>query len=72
MGALSQDGVALPCVPPSQSQLRAPIERRDISAPSVLNEAYSYARPSSFSRALAFEIADTTVLRAAHTFLTAK
>lgn len=62
LGALSEDGVALPCVPPPQLQLRAPIERQDISAPSVLNEAYRYARPSSFARALAFEIADTTVL----------
>lgn len=62
LGALSEDGLVLPCVPPRQLQLRAPIERRDISAPNVLNEAYSYARPSSFARALAFEIADTTVL----------
>jgi enamine deaminase RidA (YjgF/YER057c/UK114 family) len=62
LGALSEDGVALPCVPTPQLQLRAPIERHAIAAPSVLNEAYDYARPSSFARALTFDIGDTTVL----------
>jgi len=32
------------------------IERRAISAPSVLNEAYDYARPSSFSRGMRIEL----------------
>jgi 2-iminobutanoate/2-iminopropanoate deaminase len=62
LGALAEDGVALPYVPPARTQLRAPIERRAVSAPGVLNEAYDYTRPSSFSRALTFEIGDTTVL----------
>ncbi len=62
LGVLSPDGAALPYAPPPHLQHRVPIERHAISAPSVLNEAHSYARPSSFSRALRFEIADTTVL----------
>lgn len=41
---------------------RPPVARRAVSAPGVLNEAYSYARPSSFSRALMFDIAGTTVM----------
>jgi 2-iminobutanoate/2-iminopropanoate deaminase len=41
---------------------RPPIPRRPVSAPSVLNEAHSYERPSSFSRALAFEIGGSTML----------
>lgn len=41
---------------------RPPIARRAVSAPGVLNEAHSYDRPSSFSRALAFEIGGSTML----------
>ena len=33
-----------------------------ISADAVLNEAFSYMKPSSFSRATTFEIADTQIL----------
>jgi len=62
LGAISGDGVELPYVLPSHARLRAPVARQAISAPSVLNEAYAYDRPSSFSRALSFEIGDTTVL----------
>jgi 2-iminobutanoate/2-iminopropanoate deaminase len=35
---------------------------RRISADSVLNEAYDYLKPSAFSRAVAFDIADTNIL----------
>ena len=38
------------------------IEKRAISAPSVLNEAYQYARPSSFSRALRIDIGNMAIL----------
>lgn len=41
---------------------RPPVARRAVSAPGVLNEAYAYDRPSSFSRALTFDIGGTTVL----------
>lgn len=52
LGVLSPDGglqaprasIALPKAPP--------VERRPVEAPSVLNEAYDYAIPSSFTRGL--------------------
>lgn len=62
LGAVSGGGMPLPYVPPSHAQLRTPLAKQAISAPSVLNEAYAYDRPSSFSRALSFEIGDVTVL----------
>ena len=36
--------------------------RRAVSAPTVLNEAHAYERPSSFSRALTFDSAATTMM----------
>ena len=38
------------------------IEKRAVSAPSVLNEAYNYTRPSSFSRALRIDIGNVALL----------
>ena len=38
------------------------LERKAISAPGVLNEAYDYARPSSFSRGLRIDLNGLTVL----------
>lgn len=38
------------------------IEKRAISAPNVLNEAYHYERPSSFSRALRIDIGKVALL----------
>lgn len=38
------------------------IEKRPISAPEVLNEAYCYARPSSFSRGLRLQFGNVIVL----------
>jgi 2-iminobutanoate/2-iminopropanoate deaminase len=38
------------------------IERRPISAPEVLNEAYHYARPSSFSRGLRLDLNGIAIL----------
>jgi enamine deaminase RidA (YjgF/YER057c/UK114 family) len=62
LGAISGDGMPLSYVPPSHTKLRTPLAKQAISAPGVLNEAYSYERPSSFTRALSFDIADATVL----------
>lgn len=62
LGAISGDGMPLPYVTPSHARLRPPLAKQAISAPSVLNEAYSYDRPSSFTRALSFAIGDVTVL----------
>lgn len=41
---------------------RAPILKQAVHAPDVLNEAYNYQKPSSFSRALNFEIAGHKIL----------
>ena len=38
------------------------VPRHAISAPTVLNEAYAYARPSSFSRGLRLPLGDATLL----------
>lgn len=39
-----------------------PIPKKAISAPSALNEAHAYARPSSFSRGLRLDIKGMTIL----------
>ena len=62
MGALTGTGEPAPYEPPSDPNRPAPIVKRAISASGVLNEAYDYERPSSFARALTFDIADVTVL----------
>jgi enamine deaminase RidA (YjgF/YER057c/UK114 family) len=38
------------------------IEKKAMSAPSILNEAFAYAKPSSFSRGLRLEFGDVVVL----------
>jgi 2-iminobutanoate/2-iminopropanoate deaminase len=43
-------------------ELHKPIPRKAVSAPQVLNEAYEYERPSSFSRALRLDIKDVAIL----------
>ncbi len=40
----------------------ATIEKKAISAPGVLNEAYRYAKPSSFSRGLRIEVGGVVIL----------
>jgi len=39
-----------------------PIPKKAISAPSALNEAHAYARPSSFSRGLRLDLKGITIL----------
>ena len=62
LGVLSKDGMPVPYGPPPTAEPHPSVARQAISAPRVLNEAYAYERPSSFSRALTFEIGDVTVL----------
>jgi 2-iminobutanoate/2-iminopropanoate deaminase len=40
----------------------APIEKRAITNHGVLNEAYAYAKPSSFSRGMRIDLGDVTIL----------
>jgi enamine deaminase RidA (YjgF/YER057c/UK114 family) len=39
-----------------------PIPKKAVSAPSTLNEAYNYPKPSSFSRALRLDIKGVTII----------
>ena len=43
-------------------QTHKPVSKKAISAPKALNEAYQYARPSSFSRGLRLDIKGVTIL----------
>ncbi len=49
-------------MPISGAEEHAPIEKKAITAPSALNEAYHYAKPSSFSRGLRLNIKGITFL----------
>lgn len=57
LGILAQDGF----VPPPAPE-RPIVPRHAVCAPGVLNEAYAYARPSSFSRALSIDLGTITML----------
>lgn len=60
LGVITEDGSRLEA--PGHPAERPPVPRKKVSAPGVLNEAFDYEKPSSFSRALTFDIADTTVM----------
>ena len=47
---------------PTINAARPPIEKFAVHAPQVINEAYSYQKPSSFSRALKLELGDYKIL----------
>jgi 2-iminobutanoate/2-iminopropanoate deaminase len=63
MGILSESGEISP-VGPGQAGGRhhLPVARQAVSAPTVLNEAYDYAKPSSFSRGLRLDLGAYTLL----------
>ena len=61
LGVLSADGSVLGPPAPVEGPYE-PVERKAIKAPSVLNEAYDYARPSSFSRGLRIELGEYSLL----------
>ena len=66
LGVLSAEGWA--SAPPSHAETGSgaaselPIAKTAIEAPSVLNEAYDYAKPASFTRGLRFDIGDKSML----------
>ena len=63
LGVLSGDGTLQPAPPaPGPGAPGSPIEKHAIRAGSVLNEAYDYARPSSFTRGIRFDVGDKTML----------
>jgi len=45
-----------------EQESHEPIPKKAVRAPEVLNEAYDYARPSSFSRALRLDIKGVTII----------
>jgi enamine deaminase RidA (YjgF/YER057c/UK114 family) len=62
LGILSERGEILPAPSPPPDANRRPISRRAITAHAVLNEACDYPRPSSFSRGIRFDPAETSIL----------
>lgn len=63
LGVLGGSGELLAPPPePSGTPARLVIPRRAITAHQVLNEAYAYPRPSSFSRGIRFDPAEASVL----------
>jgi 2-iminobutanoate/2-iminopropanoate deaminase len=62
LGILSDDNSIVESVYPSVHNDRPPIEKHVVHAPHVINEAYNYQKPSSFSRALRLDLGDYRVL----------
>ena len=62
LGVLSEADFLLPYEIPEANEAIPPILKKAIHAPEVLNEAYNYKRPSSFSRGLRLDIGGFTVL----------
>ena len=55
-----QDLVAEPVFPAENAGIT--VHKKAIEAPSVLNEAYKYAKPSSFSRGMRLDVNGMTIL----------
>jgi enamine deaminase RidA (YjgF/YER057c/UK114 family) len=62
LGILSAENTINESVYPSLHKKRPPIEKHVVHAPHVINEAYDYQKPSSFSRALRLDFGDYKVL----------
>ena len=62
LGILSENNKIIESVYPSIHNERPPIEKHVVHAPHVINEAYNYQRPSSFSRALRLDFGGYKIL----------
>lgn len=62
LGIVDEGGSPVSFETDAREHARGQVPSRGISAGTVLNEAYDYLKPSSFSRAVAFDIADTEIL----------
>jgi 2-iminobutanoate/2-iminopropanoate deaminase len=62
LGILNDDNKFIESVYPSVHVDRPPIEKHVVHAPHVINEAYDYQKPSSFSRALRLDFGGHKVL----------
>ncbi len=62
LGILSDADKITKSVYPSIHDKRPPIEKHVVHVPKVLNEAYNYQKPSSFSRALRLDLGGYKIL----------
>ena len=62
LGILGKNNEITGTVYPEIHEDRPPIMKHVVHAPQVLNEAYNYQKPSSFSRALRLDLGDYRVL----------
>lgn len=62
LGMLSDGNKIVESVYPSLHNDRPPIEKQVVHAPQVINEAYNYQKPSSFSRALRLDLGGYKVM----------
>lgn len=62
LGILSGDNKITESVYPSIHKTRPPIEKHVVHAPQIINEAYDYQKPSSFSRALRLDFGGYKVM----------
>jgi 2-iminobutanoate/2-iminopropanoate deaminase len=63
LGMMSADGRLVEHAPSTlPSQDHPVVEKRAITAASVLNEAYDYPKPSSFARGIRFDLGDKSML----------
>ena len=62
LGILTDNNQVIDSVYPKVHKNRPPIEKVSVHAPQVINEAYDYQKPSSFSRALKLEFGDYKIL----------
>jgi 2-iminobutanoate/2-iminopropanoate deaminase len=62
LGILSEDNQLKEYVYPNLHLDRPPIDKEALHAPEIINEAYNYQRPSSFSRALSFNLGGYKIL----------
>lgn len=62
LGMLSDQNLIIDYKPVGLNKEYHPIEKIAVHAPEVLNEAYNYQKPSSFSRAIRLELGDYKIL----------
>ncbi|MGB8359272.1 MAG: Rid family hydrolase [Bacteroidales bacterium] len=62
LGILSENNLVNEYSYPDVHRDRPPIEKFSVHAPHVINEAYDYQKPSSFTRALRFEFGGYKIL----------
>lgn len=62
LGILSDNNKITKSIYPPLHQERPPIEKCAVSAPHIINEAFNYQKPSSFSRALRLDLGGYKIL----------